>query len=283
MKCVLHPSASAFLDRTLPWLLEHEAEHNLILGIALSRREGDPTGSGPAWFATLEEEDAVVGAAFRTSPHMIGLTGMPRGALPALCEAARRDFSSLPGVVGPTAPAERFASLWCAGDVLRPRVQMRMGIYALRNLVEPWRETAGHMRPAREGDRDLLVRWMKGFERDTGIYSAGAASTVDRLLAANGIHLWEVNGRAVSMAGISGVTPNGARVGYVYTPPELRGSGFAAAVTAGLTRNLLDRGYRFCFLYTDLSDPISNGIYLRLGYEQVSTATSILFEPEGGG
>lgn len=32
---------------------------------------------------------------------------------------------------------------------------------------------------------------------------------------------------------------------------------------------LLDRGLRFCFLFTDLANPTSNSIYQRAGYEPV--------------
>jgi len=38
---------------------------------------------------------------------------------------------------------------------------------------------------------------------------------------------------------------------------------------AALSEMLLDRGYQFCFLYTDLANPTSNRIYQRIGYEPV--------------
>ena len=57
----------------------------------------------------------------------------------------------------------------------------------------------------------------------------------------------------------------------MYTPPELRGRGYATALTAELSQRLLDGrlfegGRRFCFLYTDLANPTSNAIYERIGY-----------------
>ena len=76
----------------------------------------------------------------------------------------------------------------------------------------------------------------------------------------------------VSLAGHAGETPNGARVGPVYTPPELRGRGYASALTAALTEQLLERR-RFCFLFTDLANPTSNSIYQRIGYRPVTDVT----------
>ena len=84
--------------------------------------------------------------------------------------------------------------------------------------------------------------------------------------------LWEHDGRVVSLAGHAGETPNGARVGPVYTPPELRGRGYASALTAALTEQLLER-LRFCFLFTDLANPTSNSIYQRIGYRPVTDIT----------
>jgi predicted GNAT family acetyltransferase len=68
----------------------------------------------------------------------------------------------------------------------------------------------------------------------------------------------------------------------VYTPPELRGHGYATAVTAELSRRLLDGRLfdgrrRFCFLYTDLANPTSNAIYERIGYRRVCESAEISF------
>jgi predicted GNAT family acetyltransferase len=79
------------------------------------------------------------------------------------------------------------------------------------------------------------------------------------------------------MAGYSGRTPNGIRVAWVYTPPENRGKGFAGACVAALSQKLLDEGRKFCFLYTDLANPISNHVYQKIGYEPVVDSTAYAF------
>ena len=90
-------------------------------------------------------------------------------------------------------------------------------------------------------------------------------------------------GDVVSIAGWGGATPNGIRIGPVYTPPELRRHGYATALTADLSQSLLDGrlfdgGRRFCFLYTDLANPTSNAIYERIGYVRAAESAEILFE-----
>jgi predicted GNAT family acetyltransferase len=63
----------------------------------------------------------------------------------------------------------------------------------------------------------------------------------------------------------------------VYTPPELRGRGYASALTAALTGTLLDGGRRCCFLFTDLANPTSNRLYERIGYERVADVDEYTF------
>jgi predicted GNAT family acetyltransferase len=63
----------------------------------------------------------------------------------------------------------------------------------------------------------------------------------------------------------------------VYTPPEHRGHGYGSAVTAAASQIALDRGKRFCFLYTDLANPTSNAIYTRIGYRPVCDSREIAF------
>ena len=111
-----------------------------------------------------------------------------------------------------------------------------------------------------------------------------AEETLDHRLSspAAGILLWEDAGEPVSLAGWGGRTPNGIRVGPVYTPPHLRGRGYATALTAELSQRLLDGrlfegGRRFCFLYTDLANPTSNAIYERIGYRRVAESAEIAF------
>ena len=79
--------------------------------------------------------------------------------------------------------------------------------------------------------------------------------------------------RAVSLASFGQRTPNGIRVGPVYTPPGLRGNGYASALVGQMTAELLGL-HRFCFLFTDLANPTANGIYQRIGYEAVSDVST---------
>ena len=106
------------------------------------------------------------------------------------------------------------------------------------------------------------------------------AAEVDRRMGR--LRLWEVDGEArsreaVSMAGSTRPSSGMVRVDAVYTPPRRRRHGYAAAVTAAVTRAALDAGASDVVLFTDLANPTSNAVYTRLGYRPVEDRTLLLF------
>jgi hypothetical protein len=68
------------------------------------------------------------------------------------------------------------------------------------------------------------------------------------------------------MAASDRPTRHGVAVNAVYTPPGWRGRGYATNAVARLSAGLLAEGRRFCVLFTDLANPVSNAIYPRIGY-----------------
>jgi len=107
-----------------------------------------------------------------------------------------------------------------------------------------------------------------------------AEATATQWISGGGLWLWVDDG-PVAMAGAVGRTPNGIRVGAVYTPPDRRRQGYASSLVAALSQAQLDAGRRFCFLYTDLANPTSNHIYGAIGYEPVCDVDEYRFEPAG--
>jgi uncharacterized protein len=272
MQLERHENASSFLERAGDFLLAREAEHNLILGLS-NRLQADPHlyGTEP-YFATVLDGDRVVGATMRTPPHNLILSMIDDDrALDLIAEDAQAVFGTLPGVIGPKEPAEKFARLWPQAEELG--IQQR--VYRASVVVRP-EGVSGSMRQYGDGDRDLVVGWMNAFVAEAlhqGVHEDGAA-WLERNLSGpdSGIALWVDEGKPVSFAAYGGRTPNGIRIGPVYTPPELRRRGYASGLTAEVTQMLLDGGRTFCFLFTDLANPTSNSIYQRIGYEAVSDA-----------
>lgn len=272
---------AAFLDAAAPRLLADEARHNLMLGLAGTLRD-HPSVYPEYRLWLVREGGEVVGAALRTPPFNI-VVAQPEHefVLHALAEAIDDE---LPGVVGALPEAEVFARAWSAKTGCAANRTMSTAIFALER-VRPVAGVAGAMRSAVNEDRPLLLAWMRAFGDEAlpeGEARGEVESHVDHRLHAEGagLVLWE-DGGPVSFAGYGGSTPNGIRIGPVYTPPPFRGRGYASALVADLSTALLAEERSFCFLYTDLANPTSNRIYERIGYERVGESAEIAFERPG--
>jgi hypothetical protein len=64
-------------------------------------------------------------------------------------------------------------------------------------------------------------------------------------------------------------TQNAGTISLVYTPPHLRGRGFAGSVTAALVEHIFSQGKRLACLYTDRRNPSSNRCYEKIGFRPV--------------
>ncbi len=98
-------------------------------------------------------------------------------------------------------------------------------------------------------------------------------------IASGNIFLWHDQG-PVSMAQKLRPTRHGISVSGVYTPPELRRRGYASSCVAALSQQLLDAGFAYCTLFTDLSNPTSNEIYQRIGYRPLGDSQVIRFDAD---
>jgi hypothetical protein len=269
-----------FLDVAGDFLAAREAEHNLIFGICSNLRVTPTMFGGPPYLAAVINGGRVVAAALRTPPHRLILSEIDDvAAIRLLVEDARSP--DLSGVLGPREHARTFVEAWTAGDGRPARLAISERIYRLTTVTPP-RPVPGAVRVATHGDRDLVVAWTEGFMRDAfgDADPAEVTATADRWLSGRErtLHLW-VDGEPTSLAGVGGPTPNGIRIGPVYTPPAARRRGYASALVAAVSQAELDAGRRFCFLFTDLANPTSNHIYQDIGYEPVRDVDGYAFDP----
>lgn len=264
-------SVEAYLRRAGDFLEAHEAENNLVFGIC-SQIRADPTQYESLYFATVVHGEKVVGSAIRTAPWRLILAVMDHpGAVHRLVDDLAGE--ELPGVVGPEDVSDAFAEAWSratGGTVTRNRATRS---FRLRQLVPPPR-APGEMIRADEEHRAVLRVWWEAFHVEA-IGPGGPGSdyddAVDRAIRRVGrtVYLWVDEGRPVSLTGVGGLTPHGIRVGPVYTPPELRGRGYASNLVAEASRLQLESGRTFVFLFTDKANPTANRIYQAIGYEPV--------------
>ncbi|MCL4296468.1 MAG: GNAT family N-acetyltransferase [Anaerolineae bacterium] len=283
MIITIYPNADKFLAKTQAALEKNEAANNLILGLSLRVSRFLPAAQHSPYFATVTDKGDLLLAAMMTPPRSLvlytELADWDKALELLLREVAARQWP-IPGVTGYPPLAQAFAAAWARLKGTTYRVKMHNRLYELKR-VNPIPPIPGRLRVATADDLELITGWIFAFQNEALHRGDLAESREVARYRINDqdIYLWE-DGQPVSMAAQSRPTRNGICISLVYTPPELRGRGYATACVARLSQLLLDSGRNFCVLFTDLSNPTSNSIYQKIGYAPVCDFTEYTFDLE---
>jgi GNAT superfamily N-acetyltransferase len=266
MRWHAEPDPAALLDRAGSFLESDPLRHNVLCTLLAARRAGHAPVEPDGLWLYGREHGAIAAVATCTPPRGLLLSAMSEPAAVDLARyvAARRP--TLPSVDGPTAPADACAAEYARITGRRTRPGLHNRLMVLDRLALP-PGVPGDQRPLRPADQDLVVGWLVEFaaealpdqpvrdRRDLGAWLAGREG-----------HLWEDGGEPVSLLMMSVPVAGVRRIGPVYTPPERRGRGYAAANVATASRRALDTGTAGLMLYADAANPVSNRVYERIGY-----------------
>jgi|SRR5690606_34762100 len=273
----LHPDAHAFLARAGRWLARAEMENAMALQSARFASRGDARFPEPAYWATLEDGDEIVGCAFRTPPFRLGLTALPLDAIPALVDSVGAFYRTLSGVAGPEPAASAYAQRWIELHGGGWAVQSRQRLLAHRAIVPGNAPPPGGLRRAAAADAPVAAQWGRAFAFESGLAALDGNLCV-QLIAIGQLYFWD-DGAPRCMVGVLRETRDAAAVGILYTPPELRDRGYATAAVAAFSRQLLERGSKHSYFCLDPSNPTADWVCRRLGYGPVQETADIDFIP----
>jgi hypothetical protein len=270
VKVTRYETAEAFLQVAQPLLMTAEAENNLLLGVAQGIAR-NPAAAGNPYLATVGSETGVLACAVHIAPFKLVITRASREPITALARDVFERVPQLDGVTGPSRSADDFSLAWSKLSGVEPTLAMRLRIHETRRLVDSNLPSApGHFRPAAPADLDLLSAWTEVFVSEARIVEpVDASRVVEDAIKRGRLHVWE-DAAPVSMAAWTGKTPSGVRINFVFTPPELRGKGYGTACVKALTKQQLEQGNAFCWLYTDVSSAAPAKMFKRIGYWPVS-------------
>ena len=280
MHVVRYRSPTEFANQVVPFLMGEEAKNTLQIGLCLQLASGQSHYKNP-YMACVFEGDRLVAVALMTPPHSLTVGDLDEEV--AACIA--KDLAASPwttnGVNGPKESAECFAKTWTRTRGLDWHAVFQQRLYKLTSVVVP-DLVAGELALCTDEDLDRVVRWWTAFvdEVHPGGPTTGNEKRTRRLaqkIQDSELFFWKLKDEPLTLIGITGHSLHGARIGPVYTPPEMRRQGYGAAATAALSERLLEGGKDFCCLFTDLANPVSNSIYQKIGYRPVADAAQIEF------
>ena len=277
MKFTRYENTEAFAADTLEILLENEVQNNLPISFI-----GNKTADKSNWLlaSVKDANGGVVLTAACTPPFNIMLyeTGnCPNdAAVTLLCNEIKNIGFAPPGILAEQGLARRFAETYTGGGGFHRHTSMNI---MMLDKVNDLGKAPGRCRPLREDDLFFVPYWERAFQEECRTEVFEIPINAERLKGQLGkdIHyIWE-DGCPVSQAVNGRSTQNGAVVNYVYTPPYYRCKGYASSVVAELSRVLLERGNKFCCLFADAENPISCGIYRKIGYHDLCIFDEIKF------
>jgi len=237
---------------------------------------------GEANYAGAFRDGRVVGIAAHCWNGMLLLQAPEHAAelARAAVEWSRRPVTGLSGPLEQVRQARSELELEIA-DVALDGAE---SLYALEltHLVVP--ESLSHgtvvCRPPRREERDLLCAWRLAYDIEllgaTDSPSARQRSEefLDAQIAEGNAWVAVVENRPVSLSAFNAALPDIVQLGGIYTPPALRGRGFAKVVVAASLLEARDRGASRAVLFT--SNPSAARTYEALGFRRIGDYALVL-------
>ena len=172
-----------------------------------------------------------------------------------------------------------FAKEFCKIAGKKPEVRFEMRILVLEKLNEATLRDDVIFRKATEEDRPILKEYRRIFSEEA-LHEIVSEEDLEKKMEKHfsmGAYVLEKNGKIVATACSNRHLSKGKSIGNVFTPKEERGNGYAYNLVYRLSKEFLDSGMEYCVLFTDDSNPISNHVYEKIGYERRADTMEILF------
>lgn len=276
--------AESFIDFAQEFLHQNEAQNGLIIGVAQRYAQKKPNDDVKRRFFLIFKGEQPILAAFRTPPFGLSVTPLyyPQAieleeeviileeVTSVLSDLVAKAYENIPSLNGAKVVVESFVKQWFLKTKSQGQFSLPMRLHRL-NEVANLSLPQGVFKQATQKDAQLIHQWLVEFQVETlGEHPPSLEEITTGLSTADPrFYLWYVDEQPVSMAAWSRPTKTGVSVNAVYTPKNLRGHGYATAVVHQLSTLLLNRGFLFCILYTDMTNPISNSIYAKIGYKGI--------------
>lgn len=272
MEVRIYATVQKFLKYNEEVLLEKEAITQLILSNAFINREKKTNNE--ILFGRVEDEAGVIKLIFaNVRPYNLLIYNLSEdslGAVQALIDYLIEAKVNLRGINANNKICNEFITYYSekTGDILKE--YLSMDIMELRELNNNVKLPNGNFRAANLQDMDLLVEWYNNFAKEAlneEVQIEKAKTYMSSKIEGKYIYIFEdENHTPMSMAAATRQLVNGIAVSLVYSSKEARGRGYGLAVVYNLSKEYLARGNKFCSLFVDKKNPISNGVYKKLGY-----------------
>lgn len=273
-------SAAELLKEVGAYLEEKEVQHNLPLGVLrqLKREEEEGIYSSP-FLAVGSTNGKTEVLLIQTPPRRMIVCGNHK-AMEETADWLKKEGYFVPGVVGCEEVVSAFAEAWKEKTEVEAALVKKQIIYEIHK-VKDCPHPPGRLTLASEDDVALVMDWTETFAmgslRHEDLYAL--EKLVMDEIRHNQVFFWRDDEYTpVSMAKRARDLTNGIVVNYVYTPEEYEKKGFATACVGALAERMLQEGFQFCSVNTNVENEASNSVYKKLGFKTAGLSLEYEFK-----
>ena len=271
-----------FVEENEKFILEKEWLNNLMVG---NYKDAVEEGINEDWLlARVTEGEQTELIMLLRKPWKILMYSPTNNKSELLYRfAAEKLYEIVPNLEGVNTEKEIsqiFANEFCKIAGKEPKVRFKMRILVLEKLAKGNLRDDVVFRKAEIQDRSVLKEYIRLFLEEAlheNLNEEDLEKEMEKFLS-KGAYALEKDRKIVAIAISNRHLYKGKSIGNVFTPKEERGNGYAYNIVYRLSKQFLDSGLEYCVLFTDDSNPISNHVYEKIGYERRADTMEILFE-----
>ncbi len=231
------------------------------------------------------EGDAIVALAAHCWNGNV-LLEAPRELAAIAREAVRASGRAVSGIVGPrdqVVAARSALGLDDASAYMDSAEDLFALDLARLRVPEPLAQGAVTCRLPRDAEVRMLAAWRRDYrtqhlhEPDDAALATKCREEIERHHRQQHHFVLEREGEVVAYAAYNAETPTCVQIGGVWTPPDLRGRGFARAAVAGALLAARERGVPRSVLFTETDNHFAKSAYRALGYERIGDYGLLMF------
>ncbi|MEK4871612.1 GNAT family N-acetyltransferase [Niallia sp. FSL W8-1348] len=262
----------------IPYLEKEEAVNGLPLGILMNIDEKIK----PTVMAGVYKDEQPILMLLQTHPKQIIVSVFQKIIpleLSLISKLIHESITEIPGFIGEKTIVREMAQHIASLRQLKVILGMDQRIYQL-NEVKKKPSNLGNFRWITKNDQSTIQQWVYDFAASINqpLEMEQAIKRVEELIQGGKLAGWEVDHQLVSMANASRPTKNNITINFVYTPKEFRNKGYATNCVAELSERLLESDFSSTSLYTDITNPTSNKIYMEIGYQPMIDSILLFLE-----
>lgn len=273
MKIKIYNTVQEFLDENEKLLLEKEALTQLILHNAFVNKEKKTNKE--IVFGRIEDEKNSIKLIFtKVDPYNLLIHSFDCRILDSielLAEYFIKENISIKGINASKIICDKFIKYYEEKVECRFKEYLSMDIMEVKELNKEIILPKGNFRLARLEDKGLIIEWCIKFIHEALNEEESYLDQKDKVeerIKNKKIYIFEDEKNIpMAMIAVGRQLINGISISYVYSRKEARGKGYGLAVAYNLSKECLEKGNKFCTLFVDKKNPISNGVYKKVGYK----------------